>query len=82
MDVTINNDIDEVEGACEGTLACSTCHMILEKGIFDSLPGIEDEEEDMLDLAIGITDTSRLGCQVKVTKAMDGMEIRLPDEVA
>jgi len=68
--------------ACEGTLACSTCHMIFDQELFDSLPPLDEEEEDMLDLAIAVTDTSRLGCQIKVTPAMDGAEIRLPDEVS
>lgn len=80
-----------LEGACEGVCACSTCHVILEDDIYDSLQDeIEDaegpnacqeaseEEEDMLDLAFGLTPTSRLGCQVKVRKSMDGMTITLP----
>ncbi|KAI6126904.1 putative YAH1-ferredoxin of the mitochondrial matrix [Pisolithus sp. B1] len=61
-------DVD-LEGACEGSIACSTCHVILQPEMYDN---------DMLDLAFGLTDTSRLGCQVQVTKEMDGMEIRLP----
>jgi len=80
LDVAHDNDI-EIEGACGGEMACSTCHVILEKKIFDSLPKPKEEEEDMLDLALGLTETSRLGCQVCVTKAMDGMVVRLPLEV-
>ncbi|KAI6014484.1 hypothetical protein PISMIDRAFT_672203 [Pisolithus microcarpus 441] len=70
-------DID-LEGACEGSIACSTCHVILQPEMYDVLPEPSDDENDMLDLAFGLTDTSRLGCQVQVTKEMDGMEIRLP----
>jgi ferredoxin len=81
LDIAHDNDI-EIEGACGGEMACSTCHVILEQRIFDKLPKPQDEEEDMLDLAIGLTKTSRLGCQVKVTKDMDGMVVRLPAEVA
>ncbi|KAG8215947.1 2Fe-2S ferredoxin-type domain-containing protein [Butyriboletus roseoflavus] len=63
-------DID-LEGACEGSIACSTCHIILPPEHYDRLPEPSDDENDMLDLAFGLTDTSRLGCQVHVTKNMD-----------
>ncbi|OWZ19766.1 2Fe-2S ferredoxin [Phytophthora megakarya] len=79
LDVAHENDV-ELEGACGGELACSTCHLVFEKRIFDDLPEISEEEEDMLDLAWGLTDTSRLGCQIPVTKAMEGMTVRIPDE--
>lgn len=68
----------EIEGACEGVCACSTCHCILEPKVYDSLPEPSEKEEDMLDLAFGLTPTSRLGCQVEVTKDMDGITIKLP----
>ena len=68
----------ELEGACEGVCACSTCHCILQKPVYDSLPEPSEEEEDMLDQAFGLTSTSRLGCQVTVTKDMDGITIILP----
>lgn len=67
-----------LEGACEGVCACSTCHVILEDATFDMLPEAEDEEEDMLDLAWGLTSTSRLGCQIELTEEMEGMVVRLP----
>ena len=73
-----DNDID-LEGACGGSLACATCHLIFEKPSFDTLPKITDEEEDMLDLAFALTATSRLGCQIKATEEMDGMVVKLPD---
>jgi len=65
-------------GACDGSLACSTCHLILEKDVYDALPAPEEEEEDMLDLAMDLTDTSRLGCQITVTKELAGMVARVP----
>lgn len=72
------NNVD-LEGACEGSLACSTCHVIIEdQGVYDSLPEPDDDENDMLDLAFGLTETSRLGCQVLATKAMDGLRVRIP----
>ncbi|KUF99273.1 hypothetical protein AM588_10008499 [Phytophthora nicotianae] len=79
LDVAQDNDL-ELEGACGGELACSTCHLVFEKRIFDNLPEVSEEEEDMLDLAWGLTDTSRLGCQIHVTKDMEGMTVRIPDE--
>ncbi|GAB9463040.1 hypothetical protein Gpo141_00000516 [Globisporangium polare] len=79
LDVAHENDI-ELEGACGGELACSTCHLVFEKELFEKLPEISEEEEDMLDLAWGLTDTSRLGCQIKVTKDLEGATVRVPDE--
>ena len=77
LQVAHNNNV-ELEGACESSLACSTCHVILNKKIFDSLPEACEEEEDLLDLAYGLTHTSRLGCQIKVTREMEGMTVTLP----
>eukprot|EP01084_Bolivina_argentea_P295392 508538_1 len=71
------NDID-LEGACESSLACSTCHVILDDDIYDKLNEPEDEEYDMLDLAFGLTETSRLGCQIILDQSMDNMTITLP----
>jgi len=68
-----------MEGACEGSLACSTCHVILEDEIYDKLEEPTDEENDMLDLAPGLTETSRLGCQVIMSKDLDGMVVTLPN---
>ncbi|KAF8148411.1 2Fe-2S ferredoxin-type domain-containing protein [Crassisporium funariophilum] len=70
-------DID-LEGACEGSVACSTCHVILPEEYYDLLPEPEDDENDMLDMAFGLTDTSRLGCQVKLTRELDGITCTLP----
>ncbi|MBT6241034.1 MAG: 2Fe-2S iron-sulfur cluster binding domain-containing protein, partial [Rhodospirillaceae bacterium] len=66
LEVAHKNDID-LEGACEGSLACSTCHVIVDQEWFDKLGEASEEEEDMLDLAFGLTHTSRLGCQIKMT---------------
>jgi len=65
-------------GACEGSVACSTCHVILPSKYYDLLPEPDDDENDMLDMAFGLTDTSRLGCQVKLTKELDGITATLP----
>lgn len=77
LEVAHANDID-LEGACEGSLACATCHVVLEDTIYNMLEEPEEAEEDMLDLAFGLTHTSRLGCQIILTKQLDGMRIKLP----
>ena len=77
LEVAHNNGID-LEGACEGSLACSTCHIIVERNFFDNLPDPSEEEEDMLDLAFGLTHTSRLGCQIIIDEKLDGMKVKIP----
>ncbi|CAG9789829.1 unnamed protein product [Diatraea saccharalis] len=83
LDVVVNNNLNiEGYGACEGTLTCSTCHVILKQEDFDRLPEeASDEERDMLDLAYGLTDTSRLGCQITMTKDLDGLEVQVPETI-
>lgn len=77
LEVAHNNDID-LEGACEGSLACSTCHVIVDEEWFSKLPPAEEDEEDMLDLAFGLTKTSRLACQIIVKPELDGLVVKLP----
>ena len=77
LEVAHENNID-LEGACEGSLACATCHVILEEKIYNILEQPAEAEEDMLDLAFGLTHTSRLGCQIILTKELDGMRVRVP----
>lgn len=68
----------DLEGACGGSLACSTCHVIVEDVWFDRLDPPSEAEEDMLDLAFGLTHTSRLGCQIIMSDAFDGLVVKLP----
>jgi 2Fe-2S ferredoxin len=77
LEIAHRNGID-LEGACEGSLACSTCHVIVDKEWYDLLPEASDDEEDMLDLAFGLTHTSRLGCQIVMTDELDGLTVTLP----
>ena len=70
----------KLEGACEGSLACSTCHVIVEQQWYKKLNKPSEAEEDMLDLAFGLTPTSRLGCQIIITKEMDGLILTLPSD--
>eukprot|EP00658_Telonema_sp_P-2_P076376 TRINITY_DN6672_c0_g1_i1.p1 TRINITY_DN6672_c0_g1~~TRINITY_DN6672_c0_g1_i1.p1 ORF type:complete len:137 (+),score=45.42 TRINITY_DN6672_c0_g1_i1:47-457(+) len=82
LEVAWDNDI-ELEGACDMTLCCSTCHVYIQEDYFDKLgmSEMEEEEEDMLELAGGLKDNSRLGCQVLLTSAMEGMRVEVPDMV-
>ena len=77
LEVAHKHDID-LEGACEGSLACSTCHVIVDSAWFRKLSEPTEDEEDMLDLAFGLTETSRLGCQIVMTEALDGLVVKLP----
>jgi ferredoxin len=69
-----------LEGTCEGQMACSTCHVVVAPEWFDKLPAAVEEEEDMLDLATGVTRTSRLACQIVLSERLDGLEVRIPAE--
>ncbi|XP_074813886.1 adrenodoxin, mitochondrial isoform X1 [Natator depressus] len=83
LDVVVDKNLDiDGFGACEGTLACSTCHLIFEDHVFEKLDAITDEEMDMLDLAYGLTEKSRLGCQICLKKFMNNMTVRVPEAVA
>ena len=78
MEVARDNGVD-IEGACEGSMACSTCHLIVEEAWFNKLKPASEEEEDILDLAFGLTKTSRLGCQIVMEDDLDGIVVNLPD---
>ena len=77
LEIAQRNDID-IEGACEGSLAFSTCHVIVDPDWIELLKDATEDEEDMLDLAFGLTQTSRLGCQIIMTEELDGLTVRLP----
>lgn len=77
MEIAHRHGVD-IEGACEGSLACSTCHVVVDAAWFRKLPAAKADEEDMLDLAFGLTKTSRLGCQLMMTEALDGLVVALP----
>ena len=77
LEIAHRNNLD-LEGACEGSLACSTCHVVVEQDWFDRLAPASEDEEDMLDLAFGLTHTSRLGCQIRMSPELDGLVVKLP----
>lgn len=72
---------EPLEGACEGVMACSTCHVIVSKSDFEKLPPASEEEEDLLDLAAHATRTSRLACQILLTEDLDSLEVTIPPGV-
>lgn len=77
LEIAQRNNID-IEGACEGSLACATCHVVIDPDWYDKLNEASEDEEDMLDLAFGLTRTSRLGCQLIITEELDGLTVTLP----
>src|SRR6267154_3832580 len=77
LEIARRHDID-IEGACEGSLACSTCHVIVDPEWYELLNTATEDEEDMLDLAFGLTQTSRLGCQSIMSEELDGLTVCLP----
>ena len=79
LEVARSHQID-IEGACEGAMACSTCHVVVERKSFKSLPNPEEDEEDMLDLAFGRTRTSRLACQVTLSEDIDKLSVTVPEQ--
>ena len=79
LDIAWDNGID-IEGACGGVMACSTCHVVVDEVFHRRLPTPNEDELDMLDLAYGLTPTSRLACQIELTEELDGLVVSLPAE--
>src|SRR4051812_24784628 len=77
LEIAHKNGID-IEGACEGSLACSTCHVIVDSEWYELLTEASEDEEDMLDLAFGLPPPSRLGCQIVIPEELDGLVVKLP----
>ena len=81
MEIALKNKIEQIEGACGGSMACATCHVYVHPAWRDKcLPdgARSDEEEDMLDLAFDVRDQSRLGCQIVMDENLDGLIVALP----
>ena len=79
LEIAQQNSID-LEGTCEGSMACSTCHVIVNPDWFSKLDPASEEEEDMLDISFGLTSTSRLGCQIKISENLHGLVVHVPSE--
>jgi len=73
---------EPLEGACEGVMACSTCHVIVDGADFAKLPPASEEEEDLLDLAAHASRTSRLACQIILTEDLESLTVRIPPSAA
>ena len=80
MEIARMHDLG-IEGACEGSVACATCHVIVDAAYAGRLGEASAEEEDMLELAVGVQPTSRLGCQIVLTEDLDGLTVCLPQSV-
>lgn len=80
LEIAHANGIDRLEGACEGCMACSTCHVIVDEAWFAKLAKSSEEEDDILDLAYGLTRTSRLGCQIRIDDSLDGLVVHIPSD--
>lgn len=78
LEIAHDNGIDALEGTCGGSMACSTCHVVVEEPYFSCLGSPSEEEDEILDLAFGLERTSRLGCQIVITPDLDGLTVRLP----
>ena len=79
MEVARDNDLG-IEGTCGGSISCCTCHVVIEKDWFSKVGPANPDEEDMLDLAVDLQPTSRLGCQIEVTPELDGIIVNIPNE--
>ena len=82
MQAAVGDGIEEIEGACGGALACATCHVYVHPDWAGKIAAQDcektEEEEDMLDLAFDVRDNSRLGCQIELSDALDGLVVALP----
>ncbi len=79
MEVARDNDLG-IEGTCGGSISCCTCHIVIEKDWFGKVGPANPDEEDMLDLAVDLQPTSRLGCQIEVSPELDGLMVNIPNE--
>ncbi|XDZ64994.1 2Fe-2S iron-sulfur cluster-binding protein [Alphaproteobacteria bacterium LSUCC0684] len=79
MEIGRDNGIG-IEGTCGGSLSCATCHVVVDAAWVEATGKPSLDEEDMLDLAFGLEETSRLGCQITLTEELDGLKVRLPDD--
>ena len=82
METAIKNDVPGIEAECGGACACATCHVYIEDAWREKVGGPSPMEEDMLDFGYDVRESSRLSCQIKVTEALDGLTVRVPERQA
>jgi ferredoxin, 2Fe-2S len=80
MEAAKKNLVAGIEAECGGACACATCHVYVDDAWREAVGKREDMEEDMLDFAFDVRESSRLSCQIKITKALDGLVVRVPDK--
>jgi 2Fe-2S ferredoxin len=80
MEAAKKNLIEGIEAECGGACACATCHVYVDEAWRDKTGGPSDMEEDMLDFAFDVRPESRLSCQVKVSDALNGLVVRVPEK--
>ena len=80
MEGAVQNNIPGIDADCGGSCACATCHVYVDEKWFDKLPDIENAEQDMLDMAFEPKKISRLGCQITITKDLDGLVVKMPSK--
>lgn len=81
MSTAIANDIDAVVAECGGSMMCATCHCYVDDAWVEQVGARQDGEDDMLECAASeVRDTSRLSCQIKITDALDGLVVHLPED--
>jgi 2Fe-2S ferredoxin len=79
METALKNDVPGIDAECGGACACATCHVYVDEAWFPKLPKAEQMEEDMLDFASDVRPTSRLSCQIRVRKEIDGLMVTTPE---
>ncbi|MGE3930778.1 MAG: 2Fe-2S iron-sulfur cluster-binding protein [Hyphomonadaceae bacterium] len=79
MEAAVKNAVPGIDADCGGACACATCHVYVDPAWTDKTGEASGMEQSMLDFANDVEDTSRLSCQIKVTDALDGLVVRLPN---
>ena len=82
MEGAVQNNIPGIDADCGGGCACATCHVYVDEKWLNKLPKKEPSEQDMLDLAIEPTSSSRLSCQIIVSDELDGLVVKMPSKQA
>ena len=80
MEAAVKNDVPGIEAECGGACACATCHVYVDPAWAEKTGKPEEMEEDMLDFAFDVRETSRLSCQIKVTDELDGLKVEVPEK--
>ena len=80
MEIARDHDLG-IEGTCGGSISCCTCHIVIDKDWFDKVGPANPDEEDMLDLAVDLQPTSRLGCQIEMSDDLDGLKVAIPEDI-